>query len=82
MDISWAEDPEVVKLAQELAELRHVSARDAVAKALLRDLAEEREIAARQEEIEVIARKVHALIIDPPPASDHSWLYDDDGLPA
>jgi len=39
MDPSWTGDPALVRRAHKLADRRHVSARDAVAKALLRDLA-------------------------------------------
>ena len=75
------EDADVVQLAQELAQLRRVSVRDAVASALKRGLEHERETARRFAEIERIAAAVHADLDHPLPSSDHKWMYDENGLP-
>lgn len=76
------EDDDVVRMAEELAALHHVSLRDAVADALRRHIAWERDVAKRQARIEEIARNVRAHLTEPLPSSDHAWLYDENGLPA
>ena len=75
------EDADVVQLANELAELRKVSVRDAVASALKRGLDHERETVRRFAMIEEIAAAIYADLDQPLPSSDHKWMYDENGLP-
>jgi antitoxin VapB len=72
------------RLASELAELTGESLTTAVTTALRERL--EREQAVRDREARIA--RVRALTADirrnmrrPLPTSDHSWLYDEDGLP-
>lgn len=74
-------DADVVQLAGELAELRKVSVRGAVASALRRGLDHECETARRHALLMEIAADIRSDMDDPIPSSDHSWLYDDNGLP-
>ncbi len=76
------ENEEVVRLAEELAALRHVSVPDAVAIALRRQVEREREVQARTQRILAAADAVRETLVAPLPSSDHSWLYDENGLPA
>jgi|HubBroStandDraft_6_1064221.scaffolds.fasta_scaffold2946938_2 antitoxin VapB len=72
------------RLASELAELTGESLTAAVTTALRERL--ERERTERNRETRI--RRVRAITADirhhmehPLPSSDHSWLYDEDGLP-
>ncbi len=75
------EGVDVVQLAEELAELRKVSIHDAVASALKLGLQHERETARRFELIGTIAAAIHADLDQPLTSSDHTWMYDENGLP-
>ena len=81
---------ELVTLATELAELRQESVPDALLRVVRAAVTIERERRrfdrdADRAEWEPRARaylaKFRALVADPPPLSDHSWLYDENGLP-
>lgn len=87
-------DEEIHGMARELAELQHTSLTEAVRSALTRELERMRamldaERRARYEAIMEISERFSALpdMPDAPPvtpdrpASDHSWLYDENGLP-
>lgn len=76
------ESEEVVRLAEELAALRKMSVPDAVAEALRKQVEREREAQERKEQILAAAAAVRESLIGPLPGSDHSWLYDENGLPA
>lgn len=72
-------------MASELATLTGESLTTAVTEAIRQRL--EREKAARDREarlqrIRVLTAEIRQHLGNPLPASDHSWLYDDDGLPA
>lgn len=76
-------DPEVHRLARELADRRHTSLTDAVGQALTEALARER--AAREDYVErvlAVARRTRAEMdrLELEPLTDDD-LYDDDGLP-
>jgi len=75
------EDAEVARLAEELAGLRRVSLRDAVADARRTRIGFEWETARRKARIEQIARKMRAHLIEPVPSSDHKWFYAEAGRP-
>lgn len=74
---------EAYRLASELAALHGESLTAAVTRAL-RDALErekrERDVAAKVADILAIAKEIKASV-PPDVTSDHSWLYDDDGLP-
>lgn len=87
-------DDEIHNMAKELAELQHSSLTEAVRGALRAALdrkrvAEDRETQERFERIMEIAQRFSELPDAPDappvtperPASDHSWLYDENGLP-
>ncbi|MGE0668554.1 MAG: type II toxin-antitoxin system VapB family antitoxin [Sphingomonadales bacterium] len=87
-------DDEIHEMARELAELQGSSLTEAVRGALRAALdrkrvASDRETRERFERIMEIARRFSALpdvpgappITPDRPASDHSWLYDENGLP-
>jgi hypothetical protein len=87
-------DEEIHGMARELAELQHTSLTEAVRSALTHELERrkamlEAEQRARYEAIMAISERFSALpdMPDAPPvtperpASDHSWLYDENGLP-
>ena len=87
-------DEEIHGMARELAELQHTSLTEAVRSALTHELERrkamlEAERRARYEAIMEISERFSALpdMPDAPPvtpdrpASDHSWLYDENGLP-
>ena len=76
------EGEEVVRLAEELAALRKISVPDAVTVALRKQLEREREVQARVERIRAAAASFRETLEAPYPFSDHSWLYDENGLPA
>jgi antitoxin VapB len=72
------------RLASELAELTGESLTAAVTTALRERL--EREQAARNREarmarVRAITADIRRNLRHPLPTSDHSWLYDEDGLP-
>ena len=72
-------------LASELATLTGESLTTAVTEAIRQRL--EREKAARSREerlrrIRTLTAELREQLGHPLPDSDHSWLYDDDGLPA
>ena len=72
------------RLASELAELTGESLTAAVTTALRERL--EREQAARNREarmarVRAITADIRRNLQHPLPTSDHSWLYDEDGLP-
>ena len=75
------ESEEVVRLAEELAALREMSVPDAVAEALRERIEREREVRERKEHILAAAAAVRETLEPPLPSSDHSWLYDENGLP-
>jgi hypothetical protein len=72
---------ELVRHAEELAALRGMSVPDAVARAVRMELEHERAVRAKVEQIEALGRELRAHMTEPV-SSDHSWLYDEDGLPA
>jgi antitoxin VapB len=86
-------DDEIHRMARELAALRGGTLTDAVRVALTRELdaarARQAKSAALLEELNPIALHFSSLpdMPDAPPitperpASDHSWLYDENGLP-
>ena len=72
------------RLAAELAELTGESLTTAVTTALRQRL--ERELAARDREariarVRAITADIRRSLRHPLPSSDHSWLYDEHGLP-
>lgn len=72
-------------LASKLAELTGESLTTAVTTAIRERLEREtkmREREARVERIMALAAEIRAGMEPPLPTSDHSWLYDDNGLPA
>lgn len=74
-------DTEIVELAEELGRLLGVSATAAVVEAVRRAHVQEMEFARRRRLLDEITSRVRAHL----PAdmtSDHSWLYDENGLPA
>ena len=76
------EGEEVVRLAEELAALRKMSVPDAVTDALRNQIEHEREVQGRKERILAAAAAFRETLDYPYPSSDHSWLYDENGLPA
>lgn len=74
---------EAYRLANELAALHGESLTAAVTRAL-RDTLErerrERDVAAKVADVLAIAKELKARV-QPGTTSDHSWLYDEDGLP-
>ncbi|MEN3952336.1 type II toxin-antitoxin system VapB family antitoxin [Iodidimonas sp. SYSU 1G8] len=87
-------DDEIHHMAQELAALRGGTLTDAVRAALKRELdvarrAREARHGVLLDELNEIAQRCAALpdVLDAPPTtadrpgSDHSWLYDENGLP-
>lgn len=76
------ESEEVVRLAEELAALRKMSVPDAVEEALRARLQREREVLERVAKIDAAGAAVRETLTHPLPSSDHSWLYDENGLPA
>ncbi len=75
------ESEEVVRLAEELAALRHMSVPDAVADALRKQVDRERDVRERVDRMLALGREIRAHMTEPV-SSDHSWLYDENGLPA
>ncbi len=73
---------EVAKWAVELAKLLDMSVQDAVATAVRDELQAEREARRRFARMEEIATPIRERAIYPMVLSDHSWLYDENGLPA
>ena len=76
------ESDEVVRLAEELAALRKMSVADAVAEALREQVERQHEVDAYVERVEAAAAAFRATLTPLFPSSDHSWLYDENGLPA
>lgn len=75
------ESEEVVRLAEELATLRKMSVPEAVAEALKAELRHEQESQRRFTRMEEIAADIRKHALYPEVTSDHSWLYDENGLP-
>lgn len=75
------DNPETVAMASELAELLGANLEDAVTQALRDRLAREREVQRRTSDIMAAAARLRAQLAQPLPGSDHSWLYDENGLP-
>jgi antitoxin VapB len=67
-------------MASELATLTGESLTTAVTEAIRQRLERERAKAAKMRKILVLAAEIRAHIREPV-SSDHSWLYDEDGLP-
>ncbi len=76
------ESDEAVRLATELAELTGASVPQAVTEALHARLEQKREVQRRKAEILGGAARIWEHLKEPLPSSDHSWLYDENGLPA
>ena len=76
------EGDEAVALASELASLTGSNVEAAVTRAPRDTLSRERAAKVCFDEIMAIAAEVRPHLGEPPPTSDHSWLYGDDGLPA
>lgn len=87
-------DDEIHEMARELADLKGSSLTDAVRLALMHELenartAQENAVERDIEQLLEIARRCAALPDEPDapavtpgrPGSDHSWLYDENGLP-
>ena len=74
---------EAYRLANELAALHGESLTSAVTRAL-RDALErerrERDVAAKVADVLALAKEIKAHL-EPGTTSDHSWLYDEHGLP-
>jgi antitoxin VapB len=78
------ESDEASALAGELAELTGESLDAAVTAAIRERLERERDARDRRprlERVRVLAAEIRQHIEHPLPSSDHSWLYDQDGLP-
>lgn len=71
---------EAVRLANELAGLKNESVETAILAALRERLARERERKAKLDRIKALAEELRAHMTEPV-SSDHSWLYDENGLP-
>jgi antitoxin VapB len=72
------------RLASELAELTGESLTTAVTTALRERLEREqaaRNRGARMARVRGITAEIRRNMREPLPSSDHSWLYDEDGLP-
>ena len=76
------DNAEVMEWATELAKLLNMSVQDAVATAIRDELQTEHEARRRFARMEEIAASIRERAIDPMVRSDHSWLYDENGLPA
>lgn len=74
------ESDEASALASELAELTGESVSAAVTTAVRERLKREREKATKLQRIRELAIEIRAHMREPV-SSDHSWLYDEDGLP-
>jgi antitoxin VapB len=71
-------------LASELATLTGESLTAAVTEAIRQRLEREKAARGREERlrrIRALTAQIREHLGQPLPASDHSWLYDDDGLP-
>ncbi len=76
-------DAETLRLAGELAALRHMSVPDAVADAVRTRLERERELQAGTEALLALGREIREHLIEPLAMSDvDEMLYGPDGLPA
>lgn len=79
------ERPDVIALAAELAELRRESVADALSDALRSAVERERQRQGLREErgrqVDEVLARIHALLPNPRPTSNHDWLYDENGLP-
>ncbi len=71
---------EASMLAGELAQLTGESVDEAVTHAIRQRLERERERTARFNRIMELAAEIRAHMWEPV-SSDHSWLYDENGLP-
>jgi antitoxin VapB len=74
-------DDEAARLANELAELTGETVEAAVVRAVRERLEREKEVRKKVADIMAIAAEIRAHV-EPGTTSDHSWLYDEDGLPA
>lgn len=74
-------DADTLRLAGEYAELRGMGIADAVKAALEAQVRREREVQDRAAKILALGREIRAYMTEPV-SSDHSWLYDENGLPA
>jgi len=78
------EGEEASALASELADLTGESVAAAVTEALRERLQRERQVRDRQARLErvlALAAEIRQHMEHPLPSSDHSWLYDENGLP-
>lgn len=83
MDAQLIVDDETYRAAERLAALTGQSLPAAVAKALRAELEREemeRRAEAEAERMRAAGRDIRAHLREPI-SSDHSWLYDEDGLP-
>jgi len=72
------------RLASQLAELTGESLTTAVTTALRERLVRERAVrdrAARIARVRALTAEIRRNLRHPLPSSDHSWLYDENGLP-
>ena len=74
------ESEEASRLAGELAELTGESVEAAVTSAIRQRLDREREKAAKMKRLRELTAEIRAHLTGPV-SSDHSWLYDENGLP-
>jgi hypothetical protein len=75
------ESDEMVALATRLAELQDMTIEEAVSKALRDTVAREEAIQAKLARVRAITAEIRANMSHPLPSSDHSDLYDENGLP-
>jgi hypothetical protein len=78
------EDDEASALASELAELTGEGLNAAVTIAIRERLERERKARDREvrlQRVRALAAEIRQHMEHPLPGSDHSWLYDEDGLP-
>ena len=76
------ESKEAIRLAEQLVELTGESVPEAVTRALRERLKHQRAAMERAAGILEVAAEIRSHLRQPLPASDHSWLYGEDGLPA
>lgn len=75
------DDADAVRLAGELAELTGKPVGEAVLDLLREGVQRRQAVNARRERILGIAAAIRGDLVRPLPSSDHSFLYDQDGLP-
>jgi hypothetical protein len=76
------ESAEAIALAHRFAELTGQWVEAAVSKSLKESVAREERIQAKVAEVNRITAEMRDLMDKPLPSSDHSFLYDENGLPA